>query len=84
MLEPVLEGMVEYYSAELAEKVARGQTENALKCHFNGGMVPIGYVINKEHLFETDPLKAPWVLETFKWYNTGKTIKEIVTLLNAK
>ena len=35
-------------------------------------------------MFEINPLKAPWVLEAFKWYNTGKTIKEIVTLLNAK
>lgn len=76
--------MAEYYSAELAEKVTRGLTENALKCKFNGGTVPIGYVINKEQLFEIDSLKAPWVLEAFKWYNKGKTIKEIVTLLNAK
>lgn len=35
-------------------------------------------------MFEVDPLKAPWVLEAFKLYNKGKTIKEIVTLLNAK
>ncbi len=84
LLESVLEGMAEYYSAELAEKVTRGLTENALKCKFNGGTVPIGYVINKERMFEIDPLKAPWVLEAFKWYDKGKTIKEIVTLLNAK
>jgi len=84
LLESVLEGMAEYYSAELAEKVTRGLTENALKCKFNGGTVPIGYVINKEQMFEIDPVKAPWVLEAFKWYNNGKTIKEIVTLLNAK
>lgn len=31
ILESVLEGMAEYYSAELAEKVIRGQTENAMK-----------------------------------------------------
>ncbi len=84
LLESVLEGMAEYYSAELAEKVTRGLTENALKCKFNGGTVPIGYVINKEQMFEVDPLKAPWVLEAFKLYDKGKTIKEIVTLLNAK
>lgn len=84
LLESVLEGMAEYYSAELAEKVTRGLAENALKCKFNGGTVPIGYVINKERLFEIDPLKAPWVLEAFKWYNNGKTIKQIVNLLNEK
>ena len=31
ILESVLEGMSEYYSADLAEKVSRGMTENALK-----------------------------------------------------
>ena len=31
ILESVLEGMAEYYSADLAEKVSRGMTENALK-----------------------------------------------------
>ena len=32
ILESVLEGYAEYYSAELSEKVIRGMTENALKC----------------------------------------------------
>ena len=32
ILESVLKGMAEYYSADLAEKVTRGLTENALKC----------------------------------------------------
>ena len=40
MLESLLEGMAEYYSAELAEKVSRGHKENALKAKFNGG--PVG------------------------------------------
>ena len=31
LVETLLEGMAEYYSAELSEKVIRGQTENALK-----------------------------------------------------
>ncbi len=84
LLESVLEGMAEYFSAELAEKVSRGMTENALKCKFNGGTVPIGFTVNKDHFYEIDPVKAPWVLEAFKLYGNGKTIKEIVTLLNAK
>lgn len=41
ILESVLEGYAEYYSAELSEKVIRGMTENALKCQYNGGYVPI-------------------------------------------
>lgn len=43
LLESLLEGMAEYYSAELAEKVIRGLTENALNCKYNSGTLPIGY-----------------------------------------
>ena len=84
LLESMLEGMAEYYSAELAEKVGRGMTENALKCKFNGGTVPIGYTINKDQFFEVDPVKAPYVVQAFEAYANGKTIKEIRDMLNAK
>ena len=50
ILESVLEGMAEYYSAELAEKVSRGMKENALKCKYNGGSVPLGYYIDMSHV----------------------------------
>ena len=59
MLESMLEGMAEYYSAELAEKVTRGHTDNALKCKFNGGSVPLGYRINEERHYEPDPVMSP-------------------------
>ena len=42
ILESMLEGMAEYYSAELAVKINRGLTENALKCKYNGGTMPLG------------------------------------------
>ena len=42
ILESMLEGMAEYYSAELAVKVHRGQQENALKCRSNGGTLALG------------------------------------------
>lgn len=56
LMEAVLEGMAEYYSAELSEKVVRGLTENAYKCKFNGGTLPLGYTIDSEHHFQIDPL----------------------------
>ena len=37
LVETLLECMAEYYSAELSEKVIRGQTENALKWKCTGG-----------------------------------------------
>ena len=77
LLESMLEGMAEYYSADLAEKVIRGMTENALKCKYNGGTLPIGYVIDSEQHFQIDPNTAPIVLEIFKRYDEGQTMKEI-------
>ena len=84
ILESVLEGMAEYYSAELAEKVIRGQTENAYKCKFNGGTVPIGYVIDNENHFQLNPDTAPLVLEIFQLYHDGKTMKEIADTMNTR
>lgn len=77
LLESVLEGMAEYYSADLSEKVKRGLTENALKGKWNGGQVPIGYVINQDRHLEIDPNFAPLVKEIFEQCYDGKTIKEI-------
>lgn len=44
----MLEGYAEYYSAELSEKIQRGQKENALKCKNNGGNTPLGYVVGTD------------------------------------
>lgn len=84
LMEAVLEGMAEYYSAELSEKVVRGLTENALKCKFNGGCIPLGYTIDSEHHFQINPLIAPAVLDAFKRYADGATMKELADEMNAK
>ena len=82
ILESVLEGYAEYYSADLSEKVIRGMTENALKAKYNGGTLPIGYLVDSEQYFQIDPLTAPFVLESFKQYAEGATMKEIRDYLN--
>ena len=85
ILESVLEGYAEYYSADLSEKVIRGMTENALKGKFTGGAIPFGYIINADHRFEIDPLTAPFVAETVPAkYNDGQTMREIRDWLNEK
>ena len=84
ILESVLEGYTEYYSADLSEKVIRGMTENARKGKFTGGAIPFGYIINADHRFEIDPLTAPFVAETFQRYNDGQTMREIRDWLNEK
>lgn len=84
ILESVLEGYAEYFSADLSEKVIRGMTENVLKCKFNGGTLPIGYVIDHEQHFQIDPTTAPFVLEAFQRYDSGATMKEIRDWLNER
>ena len=84
LMEAVLEGMAEYYSAELSEKVIRGLTENAYKCKFNGGTLPLGYIIDSEQHFQIDPITAPAVLDAFKHYAEGSTMSEVAEEMNAQ
>ncbi|MDR1563392.1 MAG: recombinase family protein [Oscillospiraceae bacterium] len=84
LLESLLEGYAEFYSAELSEKVIRGMTENALKCQYNGGAIPIGYLVDENKHFQIDPATAPFVQEAFQMYDDGKTVKQIVKILNDK
>ena len=84
LVETLLEGMAEYYSAELSEKVIRGQTENALKGKCTGGTGTIGYKIDDAKFYHLDPLTAPLVLEAFQRYDNGEKMVEIVNFLNDK
>ena len=84
LVETLLEGMAEYYSAELSEKVIRGQTENALKGKCTGGTGTIGYKIDADKFYRIDSLVAPLVLEAFQRYDNGEKIVEILNYLNAK
>ena len=82
LLESLLEGYAEFFSAELSEKVIRGMTENALKCKWNGGGLPVGYYIDSDKHYQIDTLNAPFVLEAFKRYADGDTIVNLVKWLN--
>jgi len=85
ILESVLEGMAEYYSVELSEKIHRGQKGNALKGLNNGGGVPLGYTLNKQtQKLEVDPITAPVVVEIFTRYAEGETVRAIVESLNER
>ena len=77
LMESVLEGMAEYYSAELSQKIKRGNRENALKGKVGGGVVPLGYTINAEQKYEIDPLTAPIVQEVFQRYADGESCTKI-------
>ena len=72
ILESMLEGYAEFYSAELSEKIHRGQKENALKGKNNGGGIPLGYLLDKQtQKLIIDPETAPLVVEIFERYSEG-------------
>ena len=60
ILESMLEGMAEYYSAELSEKVIRGHTENALKCKYNGGTPLSAMSSTRTSVIRSTRTPPPW------------------------
>ena len=84
ILEAMLEGMAEYYSAELSVKVKRGMKENAMKCKNNGGNIPYGYYVNDQGVLAIDSTQAPIVREMFSRYESGETITSIIDHLNSR
>ena len=84
LLESLLEGLSEYYSAELSVKIQRGQMENAMKGKNNGGTVPLGLRKGPDGVMELDPITAPIVQEIFRRYDDGETLKGIVASLNER
>ncbi len=73
ILESMLEGS-EYYSAELAQKIRRGQHDNAMKCMNNGGNTPLGYYVDKATGRLEIPETAPYVQELFARYADGERL----------
>lgn len=83
ILESVLEGMAEFYSAELSQKINRGMRESAYKHNSIGGAIPLGYKIEDKKLV-IDPKTAPIVKEAFEKYADGETVAEICRQFNAR
>lgn len=83
ILEAVLEGMAEYYSAELSVKVSRGMKESAIKGMSVGGVLPLGYKIEGKK-YVIDPVTAPIAQEAFNLYANGATVADICVQFNAK
>lgn len=98
LMESVLEGMAEYFSVELGQKVKRGMKINADNCYYNGGLVPLGYKlidvdsritdangrIVKKKKYAIDEDTAPVVKKIFEMYNSGNLMADIIRYLNNK
>ena len=77
ILESVLEGMAEYYSANLAREVQKGLKENALECKHTGGKPPFGYEIDIDKKYKVNESEAKAVKHIFKSIINGETVKSI-------
>lgn len=83
ILEALLEGMAEYYSLELSQKVRRGMSETARKGNSTGGTTPLGYTVVDKRL-QIDPMTAHLVEEAFRRYADGDTVAAICDDFNAR
>ena len=83
ILESLLEGMAEYYSVELSQKVKRGMRETRLKGNFTGGHVMFGYrVENKKVIINED--EAEIVRQIYNACANGESVVSILQELNKK
>lgn len=83
ILESVLEGMAEFYSAELSQKINRGLRESAYKHNSIGGQIPLGYKTEGKKLV-IDEETAPIVRQAFEMYAEGHSVAEICRTFNAR
>ena len=84
ILESVLEGMAEYYSANLAQNVLRGLHQRAELGKHLGGKPPLGYKLTADRSYEIDDDTAPIVRKIFEMYAEGHTLRGIANCLNDK
>lgn len=83
ILQSVIEGMNEFYSANLSVQVRRGMVGNAKRCLHNGRRV-FGYDHGEDGRFVVDPVEGPLVREMFDRYvNRGQTSGQIAVWLNS-
>ena len=78
ILESMLEGMNQYFSAELSQKVLRGLKESYIKGNFTGGAQLYGYdIVDMKNVI--NPNEADIVREIFTKYAQGYTAVAIST-----
>ena len=84
LMEAMLEGMAEYYSVELSQKIKRGMNISIEKRQAIGGRCPLGFKIDKNtKKYVIDDDTAPIVREIFEMYAKDINVVEIVNYLNA-
>lgn len=81
ILESVLEGLAEYYSADLRQKVSRGIRETAKKGEWTF-CLPMGYTRDERRHIIIDEPKAAIVRQAFALHIAGATTKDLKKLFS--
>ena len=82
LMESVLEGMAEYYSVELGQKIRRGMSINAEKCLSTGGTRLLGYNVDEDKKYNINEEEADIVKRIYRMYLDEKTMADIIRYLN--
>ncbi|WP_252235070.1 recombinase family protein [Clostridium sp. ZS1] len=82
ILESVIEGMAQYYSANLSREVMKGLKETAYQSKHAGGCPPLGYELNEDKTYRMNPNEAKAVKRIFEMYVDGYTNREIIEEVN--
>jgi len=83
LLEAVVEGVAEWYSADLSQKTLRGMTHNAERCRANGVQV-FGYGIGEDGRYVIDEPQAEVVREVFRRWADGEPSAVVARELAAR
>lgn len=84
ILESVIEGMAQYYSANLAREVMKGMKESGYQCRHLGGQPPLGYDVTLEKKYAINESEAEIVRAIFDMYVNGYSYAKIIDYLNEK
>ena len=85
LMDGINEAFAEYFSVELAAKVSRGMTQNAIDGKFNGGCLPVGYYLGPDRKIQIDENEAQLIREIFTTYaDEDISVSELCKRLKAK
>lgn len=82
ILEAVLEGLAEYYSANLSQNIKRGMSEAVMKGKYAGSSLPLGYYVDENNYLQINIAEANAVRKAFEMFNSGKSYTQIAEYLN--
>jgi site-specific DNA recombinase len=81
LLESLLDGLAEYYSANLRNEVLKVARLNAQKCKYHGGTVPFGFKVNSDGYYEIEESEAVAIRRMFEMVTERRTYRDIEQMM---